>query len=61
MSTTSTAKAGRTDADEVLHAVRPGLTGPRAVCAAGPITSRVLGRFHPATEGICPAGAAQVR
>ncbi len=56
---TSTAEVGRVDGEALLHAVRPGISGPSAVCGAGRITGRVPGRFDPGGDGVCPACAAQ--
>jgi len=38
----------------VRHAVKKTVSGPTALCGAGPITTRLLGSFDLTDESACP-------
>ncbi len=59
MTRPGTAEPGRTDDGAAVHAVRPGLAGPTALCGAGKVVQRLPGRFDPAADDACPACVAQ--
>jgi hypothetical protein len=39
---------------QVLHAVKKTVSGPTALCGAGPIKTRLLGTFDRTDESACP-------
>ncbi|HZV24974.1 MAG TPA: hypothetical protein VFG00_01670 [Acidothermaceae bacterium] len=39
---------------QVRHAVKKTVSGPTALCGAGPIETRLLGRFDGTDESACP-------
>lgn len=52
--TATNAEVGRVTGDDLLHAVKPGISGATAHCGAGRIAARVPGRFEEGLEGACP-------
>lgn len=39
---------------QVRHAVKKTVSGPTALCGAGPIKTRLLGSFDSSSESACP-------
>jgi hypothetical protein len=39
---------------QVRHAVKKTVSGPTALCGAGPIETRLLGKFDSTAESACP-------
>jgi hypothetical protein len=50
----ATAQLNAAARPQVRHAVKKTVSGPTALCGAGPIKTRLLGSFDSADESACP-------